>query len=450
MATITEDRYAETKDRFKSLFDIMENSMNGLTKRRLHEKRKQALHMLDEVDFPTRRDEDWKYTSVRPILQPKYQLPQWVGLEPEQIRPFRYDGLDAHLLVFVNGVYDHKLSVVGDLPGGAVILPMEEAMERDQYQPLIQEAWVNGLEGKVDPFLMLNAAFGRYGTFIHLPADTVLDRPIHLLSLALPQAEPQLISPQTMVIAERSSQATILESFHAIPGSAEAPYFTNQLNRFVLRENATLRHFKVQRESDASFLINNTIVDQYRDSTYSSFVADLGGSIVRNNVSALLKSSGTLTNFYGIFLGDGRQHVDNQSYIDHAHPHCQSNELYKGILTDRARGVFNGKVMVRQDAQKTNAFQQNATLVLSDKAQMDSKPQLEIFADDVRCSHGATIGQLDEDAVFYLRSRGLSDHQARALLQHAFIKEVIDFLPSEVVREQVDDWVVEKFSSQWS
>lgn len=449
MPTVAEDRYADIKEWFTSLFDLQESSLNGQKEKPLYALRKAAIDRLPELEFPTRRNEDWKYTSVARLLQHQYKISAAPALEAGRIAPFLFSDLDVNLLVFVNGEFDESLSQMEDLPGDAILTTVEDAMNRDEYKGLIEKHFSTWIEESKDPFINLNAAFARHGIFIHVPKNVTVKKPVHMLHIAAPGDEPQLMTPQSLIIADQSSDLTLMESFHSLDNKDGQPYLTALVNRMVVGPNARIRHYKIQDEHEDGFMINNTVVDQERDSTYTSFAADLGGRIVRNNLSALLQDTGTMTNMYSVFLGDGEQHIDNQTFIDHAFPHAQSNELYKGILTDRARGVFNGQVMVRQDAQKINAFQQNSTLVLSDKAQMDSKPQLEIFADDVRCSHGATIGQLDEGAVFYLRSRGLTDKESRSMLQHAFIREVIDFIGIDQVREAVDQMVERKFEGQW-
>ncbi len=444
MATIAEDRFIDTKQWFTTLFGLYENTLNGRKSRPFHSLRRAAIERIGELNFPTRRDEDWKYTSVTRLLQPKYKDPEVERLNAAQIEPFHFEGLEGNVLVFVNGHYDASLSTRRPLPEGVALLSMEEAMESDEYRPMVEQYLNQWARQEDNPFVVLNTAFARDGVFIHVPKGVAVTEPIHLLNVTVPGADPLLISPQSLVIAERNSELTLLDTFHALEREGE-PYFTNAVNCFVVKEGANLRHYKLQQESTTGYQINNTLAYQDKDSTYSNLAVDLGGKVVRNNLSAILKESGTTTNMYAAFLGNGEQHIDHQTFMDHAVPHCQSNELYKGILTDRARGVFNGKVMVRPDAQKTNAFQQNSTLVLSDTAVMDTKPQLEIFADDVRCSHGATIGQLDEDSVFYLRSRGLSDKEARTLLQQAFLREVLDFIEIDTVREKIDRLMVEKF-----
>ena len=253
-----------------------------------------------------------------------------------------------------------------------------------------------------------------------------------------------MISPQKIIVAGENSKITVIETYHNLTNSQQT-YFTNTVTQLVLKRNAIVDHYRIQDEDETAYFINNTEIEQLRDSTYSSYSVDLGGKLVRNNLSSILKDSGTNTNFYGLYVGVNKQHIDNQTFIDHAYPHCDSNELYKGILMDKAKGVFNGKIMVRRDAQKTNAFQQNHSLVLSKTAKMNSKPQLEIFADDVKCSHGATIGQLNKEALYYMRSRGLSEKEAVSILKQAFLTEITELIKIDQLKEKVEQMLVDKF-----
>ncbi|MEZ4986446.1 MAG: Fe-S cluster assembly protein SufD [Saprospiraceae bacterium] len=271
-----------------------------------------------------------------------------------------------------------------------------------------------------------------------------MSTPIHCLYITTSTGQAHHCHPQHFVKAAAGSQLTILESFHDLEEAT--PSFINAATHIEVAANAHLHYYRLQGAGRESLVVNNTIVRQHRDSVFSHYALDLGGKVVRNNLAATHLDSNLETHYYGVYFGNGNQHIDNQTFIDHAMPHCQSNELYKGIMTDYARGVFNGKVTVRQDAQKTNAFQQNSSLVLSANAIMDTKPQLEIFADDVRCSHGATVGQLDESSVFYLRSRGLSPANARRLLQEAFLGEVVDNMPHEAIRTYAHQLITDKFA----
>ena len=446
MSVPAQDKNSEVKQHFAKLFELYESNLNGKSNHPAHVYRKAAISRLADLSFPTRRNEDWKYTSVARLLEPSYQL----GLPfSTEVEAYRIPELDSYRLVFTNGVYDPELSSVGDLPEGVVLCKIDEALADDQHKAMVLPYFTEAEEEGTNAFVAINVAFSRHGFFIHVPKGVTVEKPFEFIYLSKVDGNTSVFSsPKVIAVAEQSSDLTIIERYHYVGESKEAkPYFTDIVNRFVVEANARLSHYKIQDEAPNAFQVSNTVVWQHRDSVFSSYVADLGGRIVRNNLSAILKDSNIETNLFGIYLPSGEQHIDNQTFVDHAYPHCNSNELYKGIVTDRGRGVFNGKVLVRQDAQKTNAFQQNSSLVLSDKATMDSKPQLEIFADDVRCSHGATIGQLDENSVYYLRARGLSDANARALLQYAFIGEVIEKTPDGPVKDFVTALVERKLNS---
>lgn len=442
MAAILQDQQVSIKTHFRSLFEVYERNLNGHRNHQIHALRLKAMAELETLPFPTRRDEDWKYTSVTRMLDPVYREGTPVSLAGSQVDAFSIQNLQANRLVFINGVFNAEHSNLEGLPDGVVVKPISEALQIEAFRANIEENLTTQSNNINGAFLALNTAFAKNGYFIYVPKNTVVEQPIHLSYIAAPDEQPFFCHPQLIVVADRNSQLSLLESYNALEGTGV--YFTNAVSRFILKENAIVYHYKLQNEGLEAFQVNNTFVEQDRKSNFSSFAVDLGGQIVRNNLSAVHKGQNLETHFYGAYLGTGNQHIDNQTFIDHALPHCQSNELYKGVLADKARGVFNGKVIVRPDAQKTNAYQQNSSLVLSPTAVMDAKPQLEIFADDVRCSHGATIGQLDETSVFYLRSRGLNNEQARALLKHAFLKEVLDNMPSDAIRNAFDELVMKK------
>ncbi len=432
-----QDTLSESKKRFEDLFDILEEGLNGRRDQPLHGFRLAAMEKFKTLDFPTRRDEEWKYTSVNRILQLPLQEGKGFPVSEELVRAHLLQ--DVYPVVLLNGRLEKKWSVLSGLPEGLTILPVEDAIQDSRYADMIGQAIRNALEKASHPFIPLNLAFAANGIFIHVAANAVIEKPVQFLFVNGGD-EPAFVNPQLLVHAERNSQVSVVESYEG----GENPGFTNTVNRFYLGKNARVFHYKWQNEGAESFQINQTEVRQEQDSVYSSFALDLGGRLVRNNLEAIHLGQGVHTDFYGVYLAGGEQHIDNHTFLDHALPNCTSNELYKGIITDKANGVFNGKVIVRPDAQKTNAFQKNSTLVLSPTAGMDSKPQLEIFADDVRCSHGATIGQLDESSVFYLRSRGLNLAEARALLQHAFLMEALENIPLETVKTRMENLIIQK------
>lgn len=443
MSAILQDQDTPTKGWYKQLFQTYRQGLNGHSEHPLAHFRMTAYQQLEEQAFPTRRDEDWKYSGapIARMMENRFQEATPVTVDDKTLAAFQIPGLEAATFIFINGILQEELSAK-TLPAGVSVERLSTALEDDTKRNWItkQAEYAGGTEQNT--FLPFNQAFAQHGLYIETERNAQVDLPIYCLYLSTTGAEPHFSHPQLFVRVRGGSQLSIIERYQATP--ATGSYFTNTANWFSVEDNAQCHHYKLQLENGQALQVHNTLVQQGRDSTYSNYSLDLGGKVVRNNLSTTLLDSNTQTNYYGVYLGNQQQHIDNQTFIDHAVPHCQSNELYKGILTDYARGVFNGKVMVRQDAQKTNAFQQNSSLVLSKNAIMDAKPQLEIFADDVRCSHGATIGQLDEKSVFFLRTRGLPEPQARQLLQQAFLGEVIEAMPNTAVQEYAMEMLVAK------
>ncbi len=430
-----QDTLSESKKRFEDLFNLFEQQLNGKRDQPLHQFRLAAMDKFREPESPPRRTEDWKYTPVSRILQ----LPLLEGASFSASKS-ALDAVsipEALKIVLINGELQGPIPA---LPEGLTILPVETAIRDERFAPWITATLEGALAGAAHPFTPLNLAFARNGLFIHAADNAAIEKPVQVI-MVNGGGDPAFVNPQILVKAGRNSQLQLIESY---AGEGESASFTNALNRFYLGANARVIHYKWQQEGSENFQIHQTEVRQERDSVYTAYTLDLGGRLVRNNLDAIHLGQGVHTDFYGVYIVNGEQHIDNHTFLDHALPNCTSNELYKGIITDKGTGVFNGKVIVRQDAQKTNAFQQNSTLVLSPTATMDSKPQLEIFADDVRCSHGATIGQLDESAVFYLRSRGLNKDQARALLQHAFVMEALETIPLETLKDRFEETIVQK------
>ncbi len=441
-----QDIQSESHQRFLALFGAYEDSMNGQKELPLHSFRKKAIRNLESLHFPTLRNEDWKYTSVARILQHRYETSSPRNIIGNIQIPKHLQDLDAYTFVFVNGLFQPNLSNGSQMEDGLTILSLSDALALEKWEVLLNEYFLKTDSFMSEPFAQLTRAFTSDGLFIHTEKNAKIERPVHIIHLSDGQSEPVLASPMQLFYAGTGSSFQVIESFvdHG-KNEFDQPVFNSGLNHFIIRENANVHYYKLQELSENQFLVHNARSDQWRDSVFTSYTIDLGGRIVRNNLSAVHKGENVLSNLYGISVSKGEQHIDNQTLIDHAVPHCESHEWYKSILDDRSRGVFNGKVLVRKDAQKTNAFQQNNTILLSEQARMDTKPQLEIFADDVRCSHGATIGQMDEDAVFYLRSRGLSKKEARTMLQLAFLDEVTTFIEDEAIRSLIISRIHQKF-----
>jgi len=399
-----------------------------------------ALHQFAQSQFqqaplPNRKQEDWKYTPLRELLKTEFataDAPQDISDISQIVRR-----LDATNMVFVNGHYMPQLS--DPMPEGIHIAALDEAAQDEEATRLIKLIVAQLETCTMNPFEALTTSLTSPGIVIVAKANTKPDRPLHVIHINDRSEEAAgAVYPYKMYGIGRNAEVHLMESFIA-PGSGVV--FTNSVNHIHVDSGAQFSHYRLQEENKQSFHVNSNRIFQEQDSVYTSLAVELGAKLMRNTIEVIHRGSGVLSNLLGLFMATERQHSDTQSFIDHALPYCESHELYKGILDGYARGVFNGKIIVRPDAQKTNAFQQNSTLLLSRDAIMDSKPQLEIFADDVKCSHGATIGQLDEEAVFYLRSRGLSKQQASAMLQRAFVGEVLDRCSHEAIRNYLNQRV---------
>ena len=399
--------------------------------------RREAFRRFEDLGFPTTRQEEWRFTNVKRIAETEFILAEIPApLSRETISPFVLDE-DYLRLVFVNGHYVGELSATEAAPHGAVVGSLSAALA--DHPALIKDHLGQLASDDNACFAALNSAFIRDGAFVHVPRGVVVERPIHLLFISTDNSSPTASHPRNLIIAQRDSQVTIIESYVSLHDSV---YLTNAISELFVAENASVVHCKLQQEGANAYHIATTQVRQQRASRFSSHYFSLGGKLVRNEVNVTLDAEGCECRLNGLYVAAADQHMDNRTRIDHAKPHCNSHELYKGILDDRAKGVFNGKIYVHPDAQKTDAKQSNQVLLLSDDAVIDTKPQLEIYADDVKCTHGATVGQIDGTALYYLRSRGISEDLARSLLVYAFANEIASALPLEAVREHVERFLL--------
>ncbi len=404
--------------------------------------RRSAIERFAALGFPTPRDEDWHFTSVAPIAEKEFQSLDSAGglVEPAAVAPFGFGEDDWPQLVFVNGHCVPRLSMPGALPRGARVLDLPSALREI---PDLVERWLTTLASVDNAFTALNTAFFRDGAVVHIPASVELTEPIHLLFVADASAAKGVSHPRNLIIAGRNARATVIESYVSL---TEGSYFTNAVTEVAVEEGATLRHYRIQRESSRAFHVATTQVHQARDSHFLSFSFATGAALSRTNIYTVLDGEGAGATLDGLYMGADEQHIDNQTRIEHAQPNCFSREVYKGILDGSSHGVFNGKVLVRPIAQKTDGKQSNNNLLLSDRARVDTKPQLEIFADDVKCTHGATIGRLDELALFYMKSRGIPADTARTLLTFAFAADVLQQIESVPVREMLERLARERFT----
>jgi Fe-S cluster assembly protein SufD len=394
-----------------------------------------AITRFETLGFPSTANEDWHFTSVAPIAEREFDLlaPPKHGVTARQLQPFAFGATDWHTLVFVNGRYDAKLSSASSLPDGVVLVPLKRAYDE---LPLLVEQYlgkVAAYEGET--FTALNTAFLDDGAVLHVGSDVEVARPIHLLFVNDPSAGAGTAQPHNLIVLDRFAKATVIETY---AGLGDGAYFTNVVTEAVVGDGATLTHLKLQRESAKAYHVGTLDVRQARDSHLVSFSFATGAALSRTNIYTQLRGDGCGATLNGLYLGDDDQHIDHQTRIEHVEPNCYSRELYKGILDGAAHGVFNGKVYVHPAAQKTDGKQTNNTLLLSEKAQIDTKPQLEIFADDVKCTHGATVGRLDETALFYMKSRGINARTARELLTYAFAADVLEMIELAEVREGLE------------
>jgi Fe-S cluster assembly protein SufD len=400
-----------------------------------------AARQLQAEGFPTTRDEEFRFTNVAPIAARAYPAAD-VPASRAALEALRADarvpGLDAHELVFVNGRFAPELSAIERLPAGVRLTTLASSIGADGA--LVESLWGRTIKFPMQGFTALNTALAADGALLVVDPEVVVERPIHVVFLSS-AAAPFGAHVRNLVRVGRHAQVRIVESY---TGQAGQEYFTNAITEIAGGDESRIEYCRVQRESMAAHHVSGTHIHLGRAAVFASESLSLGGAIVRNDVNAVLGAEGIHCTVNGLYLVDGDRLVDNHTTIDHAKPHCESHELYKGILDDRGRGVFNGKIFVRQDAQKTDAKQTNQVMLLSDDATIDTKPQLEIFADDVKCTHGATIGQLDAAQMFYLKSRGIGDAHARAILLHAFAADIVERIEVDALREHLERLLLER------
>jgi Fe-S cluster assembly protein SufD len=420
-------------------FGGFEKSAAGNRLAWLRNLRRDNFARFTEVGIPTTHVEDWRFTNLASLAQTPFRLARdgRDSVSAKSLEKFRIEGSAAEL-VFVNGRYASELSSPGKLPSGVEVSNLASEIES---QPSALEEWLGRyLNTQRDPFSALNTAFLEDGAFVHVEKGVVLEAPIHLLFVSTSEAGPTMTHPRNLIVAEDQSQVAVVEDYISLPAApgAEGRLFCNTATELVAGDNAVVSHYMLERENTEAFNISTLRIEQGRNANVASHSVLLGGGIVRNNVHPVLNGEGGDCLINGLFAGTGRQHLDNYMLVEHAKPHCGSRQFYNGILSGRAHGVFHGRIIVHKDAQKTDAKQTNRNLLLSDEAQIDTKPQLEIYADDVRCTHGATIGQIEENALFYLRSRGIEEASARQLLLLAFASECLDRMPEGPARVHIE------------
>ena len=396
------------------------------------------------LGLPTRRDEDWHYTSVASIADAEFtpaldQAPARIG-DPVVLLPYTF-GSAWPLLVFLNGRFLPELSSLNALPEGVRVLSLAAAA--DEEPELLERHLGRAAPADRDGFSALNAAFAGEGTVVHVAKEMVAETPVHILHATDARGAGTMSHPRQLIVVERHARASVIESYVALDDVA---YFTNTVTEVFVEDGATLNLTRVQRESAAATHIGTVEARQGRDSHFVAFTFQTGGALSRSNVYTVLGGEGCGTTINGLYMLDGTQHGDHQTRVEHVAPNCFSREMYKGLLDDASHGVFNGKVYVHPEAQKTDGKQTNNTLLLSREAQIDTKPQLEIFADDVRCTHGATVGRIDETSLFYLKSRGIGNNLARQLLMYAFAADVLETIEHPAVVTALEELTLKRFT----
>jgi Fe-S cluster assembly protein SufD len=432
--------FPNTKEWYLSNFRKFEEKMNGESKSFLHDLRKDALAQLAEVDFPSTRDEEWKYTSVSPIFKQNF-IPAFIlekqNVTIEEIKKYFFSGFDYYTMTFVNGIYSEELSDLKNLQQGITVNSLANLL-RNNPKTISNE--ITKFVKTENAFNLLNRIYATDGAVIIVPDGIVVEKPVQILFLNGDNSNLVLSSPHNLIIAGKNSQVSVITNYAALNQSV---YFTNIITEVFADESSIVDLYKIQNENGNSFHYEKVDAHQLKKSIFNHYNFTFGGEIVRNDINSTLDDENIETHYYGLYLGKGNQHIDNHTFVDHAKPNCMSNELYKGILDDEARGVFNGKIIVRKDAQKTNAYQQNKTVLLSKTAKINTKPQLEIFADDVKCTHGATVGHLDDTAYYYIRTRGIPAELAKSMLIRAFANDVVESVKIEPLRDQLNHMIFE-------
>ncbi|HUH36236.1 MAG TPA: Fe-S cluster assembly protein SufD [Moheibacter sp.] len=403
--------------------------------------RHEAIDIFDKKGFPHRKIEEWKFTNLAPILKKDYKLfpeTEGISIEYNEVKQYLLHDMDTYDIVFVNGVYSSYLSSTTHDDGDICVLSC--AMEKMVYQPVIENYYAK-IAPKDESLVALNTAFSKDGAYIHIPDKTIVSKPIQVIFLSTGNEEEVMYQPRNLIVLGANAKVQIIERHQTLNGKAN---LTNAVTEIHVGKNSELDYYKVQNDTEAASLIDNTYIEQERDSVASVHTFSFGGNLTRNNLKFTQKGENCNSILNGITLIKGKQHVDHHTKVDHQFPHCESHELYKGIFDESSRGVFNGIIYVHPEAQKLNSFQQNNNVLLSDKAGIDTKPQLEIFADDVKCTHGCTVGQLDDSALFYMQQRGIPKDKAQALMLYTFAAEVLDHVQIPQVKSRITKLIADK------
>ncbi|WP_431163819.1 Fe-S cluster assembly protein SufD [Flagellimonas beolgyonensis] len=406
----------------------------------VHEVRSAAIKNFEEKGFPSKKEEAWKYTSLKSLQKIDFSIfpKQETALEYKDIKKYFLHEIDTYKIVFVDGVYSSYLSETTH--DGVDVCLMSSAFSKPMFQPVI-DVYFNKVASKDESLTTLNTAFSREGAYIYIPKNKMPKKPIQILHLATGNEAALMLQPRNLIVAEDNAEVQIIERHQSL---TENEVFTNSVTEIFAGKDAIVDYYKVQNDALTASLVDNTYISQKDHSVVRVHTFSFGGKLIRNNLNFYQNGERIDSTLKGVTILGDKQHVDHHTLVNHAQPNCESHQDYKGIFGDSSTGVFNGKIIVDKIAQKTDAFQQNNNILLSDKATINSKPQLEIFADDVKCSHGCTIGQLDDEALFYLRSRGIPKKEATALLMYAFANNVLQSVRIPELKARINKIIANK------
>ena len=427
----------DLKDKLLSSFLAFENNVD--LNNPVHEVRSEAIKNFENKGFPSKKEEAWKYTSLNSLQKVDFSIfpKKETTLEYKDIKKYFVHEIDTYKIVFVDGVYSSFLSETTH--DGIDVCLLSAALTKSKYQP-VMDAYFNKI-AKEDSLTSLNTAFAREGAYIHIPKHKEVEKPIEIINFSTGTEAAAMLQPRNLIVVGENSHVQIIERHQSL---SENPVFTNVVTEIFADTRAYVDYYKVQNDVATASLIDHTYISQETASVCRVHTFSFGGNLTRNNLNFYQKGERCDSVLNGITILEDKQHVDHNTLVHHIAPNCESHQDYKGIFDDNSTGVFNGKVYVEKEAQKLDAFQQNNNILVSDKATCNSKPQLEIFADDVKCSHGCTIGQLDEEAMFYLRSRGIAAKEARALLMYAFANNVLESVKIPELKKRINKLIANK------
>ena len=427
----------ELKDKILSSYVAFENDMDMNSD--IHEIRTKAFENFEKLGFPTKKLEAWKYTSLNPILKNDFCiLPnKEVSVDLAEVRKYFISDIDSYKVIFIDGKYSTFLSETTH--DTIDVCLMSAALTKPKYKVVI-ENYFNKI-AKQDNLTSLNTAFAKEGAYIYIPKNVEVQKPIQIINLTTGAEIATMMQPRNLIVVEENAHVQIIERHQSLTSNA---VLSNVVTEVFAARNATIDYYKIQNDNLNASLVDNTYIEQKTNSEVSVHTFSFGGNITRNNLNFYQRGEHINSILKGITIIEEKQHVDHHTLVHHIEPNCESHQDYKGIYDERSTGVFNGKVVVEKEAQKTNAYQQNNNVLVSDKATVNAKPQLEIFADDVKCSHGCTIGQLDNDALFYMQQRGIPKKEGKALLMYAFANTVLDSVKIPEVKKRITKLIAQK------